>query len=229
MLAAGCTSQPLLARALAARGGDVHGVVLDAEARVYFGAPGRWQYRRVYLAPDRYAWRIETAAEPDTYIFDGTVVRSFVGDGETASDAGPDAPLRSHARWTAVSLLDGLDAPGVTVVELAAAEVPAQASEGLLVRFPDGITYRLGFDRHALLVTLEGPLDLSPLSNRTNATARYADQRSTDGVMLPYRTTYFAGADRLAEESLRAACVNPPALTQASFTDPATLPACLDH
>jgi hypothetical protein len=125
-----------------------------------------------------------------------------------------------------VSLLDGLDAPGVTVAELPPADVPAGAREALQVRFADGGLYRLGFDDRALLVTLEGPLDLSPLVRATTATAHYAEQRSTGGVMLPYRTTYFAGSDRLAEESLDAACVNPPALTPASFASPATLPAC---
>ena len=204
----------------------MRGVVLDAEARVYLGTPGRWQYRRTYLAPDLYAWRIETAAQPDTYVFDGRVVRSFIGDSEAASDASPTAPLRSHARWTAVSLLDGLDAPDVTVAELAPAEVPAGAREALQVRFADGGSYRLGFDDRALLVTLEGPLDLSPLVKASTATAHYADQRVTGGVMLPYRTTYVAGTERLAEESLVAACVNPPALTPASFSGPDALPTC---
>jgi hypothetical protein len=57
-IAAGCTTRPLLERAIAARGGALQGVVLNAEAQVYAGVPGRWHYRRTYLAPDRYAWRI---------------------------------------------------------------------------------------------------------------------------------------------------------------------------
>ena len=49
-IAAGCTARPLLERAIAARGGALQGVVLNAEAQVYAGVPGRWHYRRTYLA-----------------------------------------------------------------------------------------------------------------------------------------------------------------------------------
>lgn len=222
---AGCATQPLLTRARAARGGPVDGIVLNAAARVYTGVPGRWRYTRTYLSPDRYAWRIETAGDPDTYIFDGTVVRSFVGDGETSVDASTGAPLRGHARWTGLSLLDGLDAPGVTVAELATAEVPDDAREGLQVRFADGATYRLGFDAAARLTSIEGPLDLSPLASGI-ASARYGDHRSIAGVVLPFRVSYYAGTQRVADEVIQAACVNPPLLTPASFQNPEQLPTC---
>lgn len=225
LLAAACTPRPLLERAIAARGGPVRGVILEAQARVYAGAPGRWHYRRTFLAPDLYAWRIETADEPDTYAFDGRVVRAFVGDAEVSSDASPGAPLRSHARWTGVTLLAGLDAPGVAVTELLPGELPAGAREGLRIRFADGTTYRLGFDDHALLVWADGPLDLSPLVSGPTS-ARYADQRRADGILLPHRTRYYAGERLLAEEAIEAACVNPAALTAAAFATPLELPAC---
>ncbi len=225
VVVAGCTTRPLLERAIAARGGPVHGIVLDAEARVYAGVPGRWRFRRTYLAPDRYAWRIETAGEADTYVFDGSVVRSFVGDAEVAVDASPAAPLRSHARWTGVMLLDGLDAPGVAVAELAPADLPAGAREGLRIRFADGATYRLGFGDQTLLMWIDGPLDLSPLAHGP-ASARYDDQRPAGPLLLPYRATYFAGDQRLAEESIVGACVDPPSLTPDAFSDPASLPVC---
>jgi hypothetical protein len=224
-IAAGCTTRPLLERAIAARGGALQGVVLNAEAQVYAGVPGRWLYRRTYLAPDRYAWRIETTGEADTYVFDGSVVRSFVGDAEVAVDASPTAALRSHARWTGVVLLEGLDTPGVSVAELPPADLPAGAREGLRVRFADGATYRLGFDDHTLLMWADGPLDLSPLINGPTS-ARYDDPRPAGGILLPRRTTYFAGDQRLAVESIDAACVDPPALTPAAFADPASLPDC---
>ncbi|MBX3023539.1 hypothetical protein KF840_01375 [bacterium] len=225
LLSCGCATRPLLERALAARGGPLHGVVLDAAARVYSGAPGRWRYARVYLSPGLYAWRIETAGEPDTYIFDGGAVRAYIGAAATSVDASPTAPLRSHARWTAVSLLDGLTAPDVSVAELPADEVPAGAREGLRVTFADGGTYRLGFDRRALLTSIDGPLDLSPLASGP-ASARYDDPRRVGGVTLPFRATYFAGGQRVAEEAIQAACVNPPALTPAAFTAPERLPTC---
>ena len=224
-MAAGCTPRPLLERALAARGGPLHGAALFAEARGYAGVPGRWHFARAYLAPDRYAWRIETAGEPDSYLFDGAVVRSFIGASEVARDASPDAALRSHARWTGVMLLDGLDAPGVAVEELPAADVPPGAREGLRVRFADGATYRLGFDDAALLVSIDGPLDLWPLGSGP-ATVRYADPRPAGAVRLPSRATYFTGDRRLADESMLSITVDPPDLTPASFIDPAQLPPC---
>ncbi|MFN8641478.1 MAG: hypothetical protein U0802_07410 [Candidatus Binatia bacterium] len=224
-LALGCAPRPLLARALAARGGPFRGVLLCAEGRVYAGVPGRWRFARAYLTPDHYAWRVETAGEPDSYLFDGTVVRSFIGNAEVARDASPAAPLRSHARWTGVMLLDGLDAPGVTVEELPVSDVPPGAREGLRVRFADGATYRLGFDAAATLVSIDGPLDLWPLGSGP-ATVRYADPRTTAGVTLPTRASYFGGDRRLADESIDAVGVDPPGLTPASFVDPASLPSC---
>ena len=225
VLNAGCTPRPLLERAIAARGGPLQGVVLQAEARVYAGLPGRWRWSRVYLSDGRYAWQIETSGEPDTYVFDGQVVRSFVGEREVASDASPTAPLRSHARWTGVVLLSDLDQPGIVIAELTPAELPAGVREGLSVRFADGATYRLGFDDHTLLMWADGPLDLSPLTSGITS-ADYADQRTSDGITLPARATYFAGDRRLAEETIEAACVNPPTLTPASFAGPSGLPAC---
>lgn len=225
LLLSGCATRPLLERALSARGGPLDGVVLAAAARLYTGAPGRWRYTRVYLSPGLYAWRIETAGEPDTYIFDGSAVHSYIGTAATSLDASPAAPLRSHARWTAVSLLDGLTAPDVTLAELPADELPSGASEGLRVAFPDGATYRLGFDHRALLTSIEGPLDLSPLASGP-ASARYDDPRRVGGVTLAFRATYFAAGQRIAEEAIEAACVNPPALTSAAFSAPERLPTC---
>jgi hypothetical protein len=109
----------------AVRGGDLPTVLAELEAH---GS-------RTYLAPDRYAWRIETTGDADTYVFDGSVVRSFVGDAEVAVDASPTAALRSHARWTGVVLLEGLDTAGVSVAELPPADLPAGREEA---RRPDG-------------------------------------------------------------------------------------------
>ena len=86
----------MLDRAIHARGGQLHGIVIRAEAQVHTGAPGRWQWTRAFLTPDRYAWKIVTAAEPHYHLYDGTAARSFIGSAEVSSDASPNAPLRSH-------------------------------------------------------------------------------------------------------------------------------------
>lgn len=222
---AACTPRPLLERAIAARGGAVEGLIVRVDADVYTGLPGAWQWTRALLLPDRYAWKVETSRDPDWYLFDGSTVRSFVGGAEVASDGSPRAPLRSHARFTAVANLDALAAPGVTLVPLAAADLPPGAREGLEARFADGAVYRLAFDERTLLIWAQGPLDLSPIG-AGDATARFSQHRAAGGRLLPFAISYAFGDRRLAVESIRAACVNPPALTPASFLHPMALPDC---
>lgn len=187
--------------------------------------PGAWQCTRYLLAPDRYGWRIVTAADPIYLLFDGQAARSFVGTAEVAHDTRPDTPLRSHARWTAVANLDALRADGVVLSALPAAELPQGVHEGLAADFPDGARYRLGFDQRTWLVWLQGPLDLSPFS-AGEVTARFTDHRRVDGRVLPFAASYAFGPLPIFDESVRAACVDPADLTAASFADPTLLPDC---
>jgi hypothetical protein len=140
-------------------------------------------------------------------------------------DASPRAPLRTHARWTAVLTLDALRAPGVAVTPLAAADLPPGVQEGLLVTYPDGASYRLGFDGQTRLVWMQGPLDLSPFA-AGDVTARLADHRRTGGVLLPFAVSYALGTTPLADEKVLTACVDPADLSSASFTAPTRLPDC---
>jgi len=222
---AGCAHEPLLARAIRARGGPLHGLVLRCEADVRVTLPGTWQFSRAFLSPDRYAWVIETTGEPDTELYDGRAVHSFIGVREMATDTSADAPLRSHARWTAVVLLDALQSPGVTLSALPDAERPPEVHEGLRAVLPDGSTYRLGFDQRRLLVWAAGPLDLSPVG-AGEATVRFTDHRRVGGLLLPFAASYALDGVAIADERILAACVDPPALTAAAFTDPRLLPSC---
>jgi len=216
---------PLLDRALRARGGPLHGLLLRCEADVHRTLPGTWQYSRAFLAPDRYAWVIETSGEPNEALFDGHAVRAFIGVREVGTDTSADAPLRSHARWTAVVSLDVLQSPGVTLSPLPDAERPPEVHEGLRAVLPDGSTYRLGFDRRTLLVWAAGPLDLSPVGGG-EVTVRFTDHRRAGGLLLPFAASYAFDGVPIADERVLAACVDPPALTAAAFTDPRRLPAC---
>jgi len=225
LILAGCAPRPLLERAIRARGGPLTGLVMRTENRVYAGAPGTWASTRAFLAPDRYAWKIVTAADPHYHLFDGTTVRSFIGTAEVSSDASPNAPLRTHARWTAVVNLDALRAADVVVTPLAPADLPTGVREGLVATFLDGTGYRLGFNDRTLLVWARGPLDFSPVG-RGEATARFQDHRRAGRLLLPFATSYFLGTTHVVDEKLVAACVDPPALTPASFTDPTQLPDC---
>lgn len=188
--------------------------------------PGTWRSRLVFQRPERFAWTIETVAEPDHYLFDGEVVRAFVGAGLVSTDADPGAPLRTYARFTAVMLLDALGRPDADVRELAADAVPAGASAGLAVRFADGGgPFVLGFDDGARLVSVEGPLDL-PSVGRGTVTAELSDFDRVRGWVLPRRIRYRVGDRVVVDERAVALCPDPPGLGPEAFRDPAALPAC---
>jgi hypothetical protein len=221
----GCAPRPLVARAIQARGGPLHGLVQDIEADVRVGFPGTWRWRTAFLAPNRYAWTIVTTAEPNHYVFDGRTVRAFVGSAAVAVDADAEAPLRTHARLRAVMNLDAVLAPGVQVAPLPASELSAGVAAGLVVRFDDGTRYRLGFDAQTRLVRVEGPVALPPLASG-DAVVTLGDFRSTAGFVLAYRAEYAFRGEPLAVERTLAACPDPPGLTPESFERPATIPDC---
>ncbi len=221
---AGCAPRPLLERAVRARGGALRGLVRTAEADVALGFPGTWQWRTAYLAPDRYAWSITTLAGVDHYLFDGAAARAFVGGREVATDAAASAPLRTQARFVAVTNLDAASGIG-TVTPLPTADLPPGVAAGVAIAAADGARYRLGFDDRALLVWATGPVDL-PQMGGGELVARYDDYRRVRGFWLPFRTTWTVGARRLAVERTLAACPNDPALVPAAFERPALLPRC---
>lgn len=225
LLLAGCAPVPFRERALRARGGALSAVVTHGEARLYVGAPGTWQFSRSFLAPDCYAWKIVTAADPLWFMFDGIAVRSFIGTDEVSIDASPDAALRTQARWTAVINLDALGQPGTTVTPLSAEELPPEAREGVLVTFPDAAAYRLAVDERGLVVWARGPLDLSPFG-KGEVTARFHDHRRTGSFVLPFAISYWLGSTPIVDEQILAACVDPSGLTRASFAHPTHLPDC---
>ena len=225
ILPAGCQSRSLLERAIRARGGALRGLVSSLEAQVHRGFPGTWEYERVFVSPDLYAWKIVTTAAPLYHLYDGSTARSFVGSAEVGSDTSPRAPLRSHARWFAVVNLDHLAAPGVTVTPLAGDDLPPGVREGLSAAFADGAVYRLGFDAGTLLVWAQGPADLSPLGSG-ELTARFSAHRPVDGLLLPFAVSYSLAGEPLADETVRTACLVPAGITPASFRDVGQLPAC---
>lgn len=225
-LLAGCARGPLLDRAIHARGGPLPALVRTVEATVTAEYPGRWRSRIVFQRPERFAWTIDTTGEPDHYLFDGEQVRAFVGSGLVSTDADPAAPLRTYARFTAVTLLDDLHGAGVEVHELAPEAVPPGAAAGLVARFPGASDrFVLGFDADARLVSVEGPLDLPTLGRRT-VTAELSDFARVGGWLLPRRIRYHAAGRLLIDERALALCPDPPGLDVAAFRDPAALPAC---
>jgi hypothetical protein len=226
LAAGGCVPRGLLAQAIRARGGALPGMVRTSEAHVVVGFPGTWRWRTVVAMPDRYAWSIETTGEPTQYLFDGRVVRSFVGSALTAADTSPTAAARSHARFMHVLLLDALRTPGVRLRELPPGELPSGAAAGLEAEFPDtGDRYLIGFDAARLVTSVEGPVLLPPFESRTVRVV-LDDQRRVDGYTVPHHFRWTIGGQPLADERTLTACAlrrEPPA---AAFAMPAALPRC---
>jgi hypothetical protein len=217
--AAACPGEPLLQRAITARGGPMAGFVREVEAVVHAGLPGTWRWDTAFLVPDFYRWTIFTTGEDDHYIWDGAAMRCFVGRIPVTADTSAATAIRSHARWTGVINLDALCAAtdGVT---LAASPDGRDDGETLYVSFAaDGARYVLHFDRAVLLARAEGPIDLPPLGHGL-LSVNYGDFRRVRGLLLAHRAAYtFNGAPLFDERTLRI-YPNEPALTPGSFEGP---------
>lgn len=225
-LATGCARGPLLGHAIRARGGPLPALARSVEATVLSEYPGTWRSLLVFQRPQRLAWTIETAADPNHYLFDGEAVYAWVGSAHVATDTDPSAPLRSYARFTAVMLLDVLEQPGVELEEVMPAALPPGIARGLVVRFvDDGARFTLGFDDDARLVRVEGPLEV-PTVGRGEVVAELSDFVRVGGWTLPRRIRYRLGDRVLLDERALALCPDPPGLVAAAFRDPRALPAC---
>ncbi len=224
-LAAGCAPRPLLERAVRARGGPLQSFVRASDVDVQAGFPGAWQWRMAFLSPDRYAWSIVTTTGVDHYLFDGRVVRAFVAGRQVAADTAQSAPLRTQARFIAVTCLDPSVVSAATVAPIPASDLPSGVASGVSVVLRDGARYRLGFDDRSLLVWATGPFDL-PQIGRGDLTVRYADYRRVRGLLVPFEIRYELGGRLLALEHVARFCPDDPALSAASFESPERLPAC---
>lgn len=213
----GCGRQGILADAIARRGGALTAVTRVSTVEIRQGYPGTWASRMTFAVPDRYAWSYDTTSEPYHYLFDGSTVRAFVGMSMVAEDASPTAALRSHANFTAVLLLAGLDRPGVRVTS----NGPGQSR----VVLADGATYQLTFDAGGDLQRVDGPLDLPGIAAGA-VTATLSDYRDAGGRRWPYRIQYVVGGQEFADERVQIYCEHRAGLPDATFQSVAALPRC---
>ncbi|HXJ36216.1 MAG TPA: hypothetical protein VMS22_19460 [Candidatus Eisenbacteria bacterium] len=224
---AACAHRPsLLARAIEARGGPLPAVVRVVDVDVERGFPGAWRWQTIFSIPDRYAWSLTTADQPDHYLFDGRVVRAFIGDALVSEDGSPTAPLRSQARFAAVANLDILLLPGVQVADIASPMLQPGTAAGIAVVFPDtGDRYAVYFDAAALAVRVEGPADFSPFAKGI-LVATYDDFRTVQSFRLPHRTRYELEGHSLATEQAVRICPLSEVIPASAFSAPTTLPDC---
>ena len=225
-LATACAPRPVLDRAIVARGGPSGALIRESEVDVFAGVPGRWEWRTVVAPRELYAWSIVTNDLPNHYLYDGVVVRAFVGARVVSVDASPDAALRTHARFVAVADLDVLRAPGVEVTTSPTTDPPGTKLD---VVFADrGDRYEVWLTAQTLDVwRVAGPIDLSPMA-RGRLVATYDDVGSVGGRRIARHIRYALDGTPLADERIRRVCVLAERLPATVFASPAALPACLE-
>jgi len=222
-LVVACAPRPVLERAIAARGGPMAGLIRRSDVRVTMGEQGAWQWRTVAALPERYAWSIVTNDLPNHYLFDGSVVRGFVGSRAVSADASPEAALRTHARFAAVANLDVLRLPGILVRVTATSEPSGTRLDVVFTDRDD--RYEVWLDADDLVRRVAGPIDLSPLA-RGRLLATYDDFARVAGRRIARQIRYQVDGNVLADEHVTSACVlveSPPAT---AFASPAGLPEC---
>jgi hypothetical protein len=219
-LLGGCLQRNPIDAAVARRGGACAAVARASTVELRVGYPGTWSARMTVAGADRYGWVYDTTGAPYGYLFDGQVVRSFVGAGLVAEDPSPLAPLRSHARYSAVMFLDALRTAGVEI------RTDPASPATLHVGFGDGETsFELLFDAAGLLTRVDGPLEF-PGVPVARVTAELSDYRLVQGRWLPHRIRYNAAGRELADERVGTYCVQDQPVPAAAFRDVATLPSC---
>ncbi|UCE85629.1 MAG: hypothetical protein JSU66_15055 [Deltaproteobacteria bacterium] len=221
LTALGCAPAPVLERAFAARGGALDGFRREAEVRVYYGFPGLWRWEMAFLAPEHYRFTLITDADPQHYVFDGAVGRSFVGTRLVTVDRSEAPALRSHARWMAITSLDVLaDSSRVTLAEFEPPGAVAGAARALRARFRDEPdVYELYFDRAGRLIGAEGPISIPGLG-AGRLRARFTDFRAVDGFVVPFATRYSLDGEPFFDERVVRFVPNDPALDAAGFERP---------
>lgn len=207
--AASADCSALLERAIAARGGPLRGFRKSVEARVYLGFPGTWHLDTVFLVPEYYRWTVHTTGESDHYIWNGKVMLSCAGGALVATDASARAPLRSHARWTAVAHLDALRL-GNPPPRLRCGPYSLDAT------FDDGAAHHLRFDERLRVVEARGPISLPPLGDGT-LVARFGDFRRFGSVLVAGRVSYFFRGQHAFDERVLSFVPNDPAITPELF------------
>ncbi len=190
---------PVIVRAIEARGGELHSFRRIAQSRVYMGFPGDWRFEYLFHVPHFYRWTVFTSDQPDRYSWDGEVMRAAVGDNVIGTDTSGTAPLRSHARWNAVTHLDTLCEKPFPALILPIRPKTSR-SEDVLVRFEDRDEYVLRFDTNDRLVRVVGPIEMEPFGTG-ELVGEFSDFRSINGFFVPTRTRYHFAGHLLSEET----------------------------
>jgi hypothetical protein len=203
---AGCAGLGLPAdlpsAALAARGGFLTRFARSSDLQVYAGFQGAWQWELGFEVPERLRLTLETSAETQTLVSDGTWLRTYVGSALVSQEPARGSSVASLVAFVALSNLDVLLDPARARAEpLDAHALPTSAVQGLHVRLLDGsgAAFSLGFDPQPRLVWLAGPVSVPGLGEGW-LEARFEDFRSVGRYELPFAIHYrFRGAPLLDE------------------------------
>jgi hypothetical protein len=206
----------IIERAIAMRGGELRSLRRSTEMIVHFGFPGTWHLEYTFRAPHDYRWTVFTSDQPNHYLWDGQTMRAAVGAVVVGTDTSGRAPLRTHARWHAVTYLDSL-CNGKLPVRFVALRSDAWSEESVLVRLTDdGSDYRLTFDRQARLRSATGPIEIPPFGSAA-LTQYFYDFRRAGAFLVAHGTRYEIDGVTLSEERTLSFIGNDPTITLETF------------
>lgn len=184
--------------------------------QVYFGFPGTWRFEYAFRPPYYYRWTVFTSEQPNHYLWDGQTMRAAVGAVVVGSDSSGRAPLRSHARWHAVTYLDAL-CSGALPAHMQSLPGPRPGDETVRVRLlDDEAEFVLQFDRQARLVRADGPIEIPPFG-AARLTQHYFDFRPAGGRWIAHGTRYEIDGRVISEEQTLSFTIDDPALTPDFF------------
>lgn len=195
------SGRSLVVAAIAARGGPLKGTVRHVRGEVGFGYPGSWDWSMVVCARDFFRWEIPAAGAVQAWEQEGGEARRFLGSAELPRLAAGSGEVAAAARFLRTADLDALlRTPGVELARVAPGEGAVAA---LRVRWPDGpASWKLGFDRRGLVVSVEGPFD-APFTGPVTLRLERAGFAKTGDRLLPLRETFRIGENLLADTEIR--------------------------
>lgn len=205
------TCPPVVARAIAVRGGPITSLRRTTNMRVYFGFPGLWHLEYTFVAPRLYRWTVFTTGEPNHYTWDGSTMRAWIGPMAVGSDTSGNAPLRSHARWHAVTYLDTLCSGNLDVHFRSLPPEPGGGQTVVARLLDDDSEYTLVFDRHARPLRVSGPIDIPPFG-KARLTQSFFDFRRSGRFFIPHTTRYEIDGTTLSDEVTTSFFANDPAI-----------------
>lgn len=190
----------------------------SSDLEVHAGFPGAWQWEIAFEA-ERLQITIETAAETQTLVSDGTWLRTYLGTALVSQEPARGSSVGALLTFVELSSLDVLLDPERVRTDPVRVHAPAEVAHALRVRWLDGsrAELALGFDAELRLVWLAGPASVPGLGEG-RLEARFDDFRRVGRYLLPFAIRYRFRDAPLLDEHVRAWRIGDAAFDSESFS-----------